>query len=267
MPVTVLDSEFIYMWLCRLVWLFNFHFLSARQKCFASRGCCARFPFSGSFPRDFDDVLQRMSMCTCNWSAGDIGRRQDILIDVTVDIYQHSTLPFTSILALFHGLVDHAKDATRTWRYSVHCGLAEGPSSTYLLSPMIFNSLPSSKALYTVAKETLGINDTSITAKTGEYYIDSEDAFQSYSAIVANIRATVMAITIETVSLLLPSKSTYEVNVFEGCFSNQVRSTCCGKVQWPLLARSVQRGGSSAGRMAFNRGCCRGRQVWNGHVV
>ncbi len=64
------------------------------------------------------------------------------------------------------------------------------------------------QALYTVAKETLRIYDNSITAKTGDYYIDSEDAFQSYSTIVANIRARVMPIAIETVCVLSQSNST-----------------------------------------------------------
>ncbi len=89
-----------------------------------------------------------------------------------------------------------------------------------------------------MAKETLRIYDNSITAKNGDFHIDSEDAFQSYSATVADIQATVMVISIETVSLLFQSKSAYEVNALEVFFSKQVRSTCCGKV-WPLLARLV----------------------------
>ncbi|KAF8914775.1 hypothetical protein CPB85DRAFT_482016 [Mucidula mucida] len=91
------------------------------------------------------------------------------------------------------------------------------------------------QALYNVAKETLRIYDNSITAKTGDYYIDSEDAFQSYSAIAANIQATVMAITIETAAS--PTKSVRPVAVKSGlCWQDLFNEEGLPPVGWPSIA-------------------------------
>ncbi|KAF8874647.1 hypothetical protein CPB85DRAFT_1444259 [Mucidula mucida] len=92
------------------------------------------------------------------------------------------------------------------------------------------------QALFTVAKETLGIYDNSITAKNGDFHIDSEDAFQSYSATVADIQATVMVISIETKSSS-PSKSVRPVAVKSGlCWQDLFNEEGLPPIGWPSIA-------------------------------
>ncbi|KAF9017186.1 hypothetical protein BDZ89DRAFT_1045294 [Hymenopellis radicata] len=93
------------------------------------------------------------------------------------------------------------------------------------------------QALYIVARKKLRIRDNSIRVKAGSYHIASEDAFQAYSATVANTQASVV-ITLETDGF--PIKSIQPVAVQSGlCWQDLFIEDGLPPINWPSIAAVV----------------------------